>query len=198
MKKLIILTFAFFSMALMAQQAEIDKQAPSFKLPDTNENFVNLSDYLGKWVVLEWVNYDCPFVRKHYNGSNMQTLQKEYVTKGVVWLSICSSAPGKQGNFTNDEIKSRMEKLKASPVAYLVDANGEVGKKYGAKHTPQIFIINPQGILAYAGAIDDIKSADEADVAKANNYVRMVLDAALSGKELPIKTSAPYGCSVKY
>jgi hypothetical protein len=91
-----------------------------------------------------------------------------------------------------------MEKLKASPVAYLVDANGEVGKKYGAKHTPQMFIINPQGILAYAGAIDDIKSADEADVAKANNYVRMVLDAALSGKELPIKTSSPYGCSVKY
>ena len=183
---------------MIASDAEINKKAPEFTLNDSNGNKVKLSDYKNKWIVLEWVNFDCPFVKKHYNSKNMQTLQKSYEQKGVVWLSICSSAPKKQGNFTEDMINKKIWDFRAAPTAYLIDDKGEVGKKYGAKTTPEIFIINPKGILVYAGAIDDIATPDESDLTKAKNYVKEVLDIGLAGKPVEPKTTKSYGCSVKY
>lgn len=176
----------------------VDEAAPNFKLKDISGKEVSLSDFKGKTVVLEWINFDCPFVRKHYNSGNMQSIQKEYTEKGIVWLSICSSAPGKEGNFDNDEIKSRISKSKANMSYYLLDENGDVGKLYAAKTTPHMFIIDKTGKLVYAGGIDNIKSANVDDIKTAKNYVRSALDEILSGKSVTDKTSAPYGCSVKY
>jgi peroxiredoxin len=181
-----------------AAKAKIDEAAPGFSLPGVDGKTYELTGFKGKYVVLEWVNYDCPFVRKHYRSGNMQSLQKEYTQKGVVWLSICSSAPGEQGHFDNDEIKSRMAEQKAVPTAYLIDSEGSVGKTYEAKTTPHMYIINPEGVLIYAGGIDDIPSSKIDDIKSATNYVQTVLDASLAGKQITVKSSRPYGCSVKY
>ena len=172
--------------------------APEFSLKDSKENLQKLSTYAGKFVVLEWMNPECPFVKKHYSGGNMQKLQKEYTAKGVVWLSIISSAPGKQGYCTGLQAEANRKDQKASPTAVLLDPSGEVGQKYGAKTTPHIFIINPEGKVIYAGAIDSIRSTNSADCSKADNYVRETLDAALAGKSVPHPSTPPYGCGVKY
>ena len=172
--------------------------APEFSLKDSKENLQKLSTYAGKFVVLEWMNPECPFVKKHYSGGNMQKLQKEYTAKGVVWLSIISSAPGKQGYCTGPQAEANRKDQKASPTAVLLDPSGEVGQKYGAKTTPHIFIINPEGKVIYAGAIDSIRSTNSADCSKADNYVRETLDAALAGKSVPHPSTPPYGCGVKY
>ena len=201
MKKFWIAAIALtmiISISLPASDAEIDAKAPEFSLPDSYGNKVSLSDYEGKWVVLEWINFDCPFVKKHYNSKNMQNIQKEYTKKGIIWLSICSSAPGKQGNFSEDGINDRIMTNKAGMTAYLVDTKGKVGQMYGAKTTPHMFIINPKGVLVYAGGIDDTATPNEADIEKAKNYVKEALDALIAGKEAPIRTTKPYGCSVKY
>ncbi|MDZ7267466.1 MAG: thioredoxin family protein [candidate division KSB1 bacterium] len=176
----------------------IDKPAPNFTLKDVEGKSHSLADFKGKFVVLEWINFDCPFVGKHYRSGNMQKLQQTYLQKGVVWLSICSSAPGKQGHFTAEGIKKRLAEAKATPTAYLIDEDGTTGKLYGAKTTPHMFIIDPKGTLIYAGGIDDIRSTDMADVAKAKNYVAAALDEALAGKPVTQKVTTPYGCSVKY
>jgi len=181
-----------------AQTAELDKKAPDFELKDSKGKIHKLSDYAGKLVVLEWINFDCPFVAKHYKSGNMQKLQKEYTDKGVIWLSICSSNKGKQGYFESDEINKRIAENKANMTAYLIDTDGKVGKIYGAKVTPHMYIINKDGILVYQGAIDNIKSTDVNDIPKATNYVKEVLDALFSGKPITNKTTTPYGCSVKY
>jgi peroxiredoxin len=181
-----------------SEMAKVDSPAPAFTLIDQNGTSHSLSDFKGKTVVLEWVNYECPFVRKHYDSGNMQRLQKEYTTRGVVWLSVSSSAPGKQGHYDADEIRKRLTTEKASPTAYLVDADGTVGKAYGAKTTPHMFVIDKEGVLAYMGAIDDIASTDVDDVAKAKNYVSASLEALMDGKKVAVKSSKPYGCSVKY
>ena len=172
--------------------------APEFNLKDSKDNFQKLSAFAGKFVVLEWMNPECPFVKKHYSGGNMQKLQKEYTAKGVVWLSIISSAPGKQGYCTGPQAEANRKDQKASPTAVLLDPSGEVGQKYGAKTTPHIFIINPEGKVIYAGAIDSIRSANSADCAKADNYVRETLDAAMAGMPVPHPSTQPYGCGVKY
>lgn len=199
MKQLKLISFLFlFTVALFASDAKVGEAAPGFTLTDSHGNEHSLSDFKGKYVVLEWVNYDCPFVRKHYNSGNMQKLQKEYTEKGVVWLAINSSAPGKQGNFSNDEINSRSEEHGASFTAYLTDPTGEVGKMYGAKTTPHMYVINPEGKLIYAGGIDDTPSTDLEDVKTAKNYVSAALDEAMNGKEVEVQVSKPYGCSVKY
>lgn len=187
-----------FSLALFASDAKVGEAAPGFTLTDSNGNEHSLFDFKGKYVVLEWVNYDCPFVKKHYNSGNMQKLQKEYTEKGVVWLSINSSAEGKQGNYSNEEINERSKEHGANFTAYLIDASGEVGKMYGAKTTPHMYIINPEGTLIYAGGIDDTPSTDVDDIETANNYVSAALDAAVNGKDVEVKVSKPYGCSVKY
>lgn len=181
-----------------APAAVIDKAAPNFTLTDANGVKHSLADYKGKVVVLEWTNYDCPFVRKFYESGSMQKWQAEYTKKGVVWLSICSSAPEKEGHFTTEALKTRMTTAKAAPTSYLIDTDGTVGHLYGARTTPHMFVINAEGTLVYAGAIDDIKSTDQADIAKAKNYVANALDAVMAGKPVEPKTTTSYGCSVKY
>ena len=181
-----------------ADKAEVGAAAPGFILPDVQGTIHSLKDFKGKYVVLEWVNFDCPFVQKHYRSGSMPALQAGYTAKGVVWLSICSSAPGKQGYFEGDELKERIAEEKAAPSAYLVDKEGTVGRAYGAKTTPHMFVINRQGTLIYGGGIDNIRSTDTDDIAKATNYVRAALDAAMDGKAVAVSSSAPYGCSVKY
>ena len=144
-----------------------------------------------------WFNPECPFVKKQYSG-NMQILQKEYTSRGVIWLSINSSALGKQGSYTPQGFNKFMTEKAASPTAVLLDTDGKVGHLYAAKTTPHMFVIDPQGVLIYQGAIDDIPSTDSADVAKAKNYVREALDSSMSGKPVAVNMTKSYGCSVKY
>jgi peroxiredoxin len=172
--------------------------APNFTLTDSNGQKLSLSDCKGKYVVLEWFNPDCPFVKKHYNSGNIPNLQKEYTAKGVIWLSINSSAPGKQGSYTPQGFNKFMKDKGAAPTAVLLDTDGKAGHLYGAQTTPHMFVINPQGTLIYQGAIDDIPSVDIADVAKAKNYVKAALDEAMNGKPVTVATTKSYGCSVKY
>lgn len=176
----------------------IDHGAPDFALKDVDGKEHKLSAYKGKTVVLEWVNFDCPFVKKHYGSGNMPALQAAYTKKDVVWLSICSSAPGKQGHFPLADLKKRMTTEKAVPTAYLLDENGAVGKLYGAKTTPHMFVIDAAGILRYAGAIDDTPSTKASDIEKSTNYVSAALDALAANKTVAVKNSTPYGCAVKY
>ncbi len=193
-----LLTLASLTSLFAADKAEIDKPAPNFTLTDSNGNEHSLSDFEGKYVVLEWINFDCPFVKKHYDGDNMQMLQKKYTEKDVVWLAICSSAEGKQGYFDNDEINKRIADHNAAMTGYLIDESGEVGKMYAAKTTPHMYIIDMEGVLVYAGGIDDRKSTSIADIKGATNYVSQALDELLAEKEVSVKVSSPYGCSVKY
>lgn len=181
-----------------AAKVVIGQAAPSFTLKGVDGKEYTLADFKGKHVVLEWVNYDCPFVRRHYGSGNMQKLQKKYTTEGVVWLSICSSAPGKQGYFDIPEVKERMKNSNASPTAYLTDPKGDVGRLYEAKTTPHMFVIDPNGVLVYAGAIDDKPSTNADDDEGATNYVSAALDASMRGEPVEVTTSKPYGCSVKY
>ena len=177
---------------------EIGKAAPGFKLTDTNGKTHQLSDFKGKYVVLEWLNYDCPFVKKHYGSGNMQSTQKKAEAKKAVWLSIVSSAKGKQGNYAAAELNKMSEERKATPTAILVDEDGTVGHLYDAKTTPHMFIINPKGTLIYKGAIDDKASTDAEDIKGAKNYVLMALDEATAGKNVTDSSTKPYGCGVKY
>ena len=177
---------------------EPGEEAPDFTLTDSKGISRKLSDFRGKFVVLEWLNHDCPFVKKHYGSGNMQKLQQEYTAKGVIWLSIISSAPGKQGHRTGPQADVDTKDKKANPTAVLLDPAGEVGQKYEAKTTPHMFVLDKDGKVIYAGAIDSIKSTDSADVTKAENHVRAALDAALAGKPVSTPSTKPYGCSVKY
>jgi len=178
--------------------AVVGKAAPAFTLTDLDGKTVKLADFKGKFVVLEWVNFECPFVRKHYGSENMQQLQKTYTGKDVVWISICSSAPGKQGHLTADEAKEATKERGASPSEFLLDSKGVAGRAYGAKTTPHMFVIDPKGKLIYAGAIDDTPSTKPADIPNSKNYVVAALDAALAGKPIETANTKPYGCSVKY
>ncbi len=172
--------------------------APDFTLTDTYNQQHTLSDYEGQWVVLEWLNYDCPFVRKHYNGDNMQALQEQYTGEGVVWLSIVSSAPGQQGHFSNEEMNERTTEHGGHQTAVLMDPDGTVGHAYGARTTPHMFVISPAGEIVYNGAIDDRPSPSPATLSGATNYVSAALDAAMAGGTASPAATQPYGCSVKY
>jgi len=178
--------------------AIVGKQAPPIELRDSNGKIVRLDAFKGKFVVLEWVNFQCPFVGKQYGSGNMQKLQKDYTEKGAVWLSICSSAQGKQGHVTGKEANALVEEKGAAPSRFLLDPKGIVGKAYGAKTTPHMFVIDPKGTVVYNGAIDDTPSTDKADIATAKNYVVAALDAAMAGKKVETAVTQPYGCSVKY
>ena len=177
---------------------KVGEPAPAFTATDLNGKSRSLSEFKGKYVVLEWHNQGCPFVQKHYESGNMQKLQKELTGKGVVWLSIISSAPGKQGHVTPDEEKAYLAEQKATPSEVLFDPQGTVGKAYGAKTTPHMFVIDDKGVLVYAGAIDDNPSSDAADAATAKNYVRAAFEEASAGKPVTTAATAPYGCGVKY
>lgn len=176
----------------------IGETALDFTLADPSGDKYTLSDYRGKFVVLEWINFDCPFVKKHYGSENMPALQSKYRGKDVVWLSICSSAPGKQGNFSGENLQKRITESGSKATAYLVDQDGKVGKMYEAKTTPHMFVIDTMGVLIYAGAIDNKPSTKVADIAESVNYVQLALDAAMKGEEVATKATQPYGCSVKY
>lgn len=181
-----------------AESPKVGAPAPGFTLPSSEGKTESLGKYKGKFVVLEWFNPGCPFVQKHYLSHNMQNLQKEFTDKGVVWLTIDSSAPGEEGNLSADDAKKRIADWQINSSAFLLDPTGKVGHEYGATNTPHMFIIDPHGKLIYKGAIDDKPSTDQADIAGANNYVRDALDAALAGKPVETATTKAYGCSVKY
>ena len=176
----------------------VGQTAPNFSLIDTKGQVRQLNDFKGQYVVLEWFNHDCPFVKKHYGSGNMQSLQKEYTAKGVAWLSINSSAAGKQGHYSSTEMDQLTVEKAAAPTAVLLDSDGKVGHLYNAQTTPHMFIIDPQGVLLYQGAIDDTPSADPGDIVGAHNYVKAALDEALAGKPVSVAATKSYGCSVKY
>ncbi len=193
---LISLTFATAAMA----DAVIGEPAPDFKLKSAEGETVTLESLKGDYVILEWTNKDCPFVRKHYDSSNMQKLQKQTAEAhdDVTWLTILSSAEGKQGHLTPAEALAHAEEVDAAASHILLDAKGVVGKAYGAKTTPHMYVIDKEGILRYAGAIDSIASADPADIETADNYVIGALGALKSGAAVEPSQTQPYGCSVKY
>lgn len=178
--------------------AIVGQPAPAFTLTGTDGKPHSLSEYAGKLVVLEWFNHDCPFVRKHYGSGNMQKLQKKWTGQGVVWLSINSSAPGKQGNYPPEEANELTKEKGAAPTAVLLDPDGTVGRAYGAKTTPHMYVIDPAGRLVYAGAIDSVPSASADDIRGATNYVRQALAQAMAGQPVSTPTSVAYGCSIKY
>jgi peroxiredoxin len=172
--------------------------APDFAVTDSNGKTQSVSQYKGNYVVLEWFNPECPFVKKHYGSGNMQKLQEEFTGKGIVWLTIDSSAPGKQGHLTSKEANEKITNLKMKSTALVLDADGKAGQTYGAKNTPHMFVINPEGNIVYEGAIDSRNSTSAADIPNATNYVKVALDESLAGKAVSNAITRPYGCSVKY
>ncbi|MDE1169967.1 MAG: thioredoxin family protein [Verrucomicrobium sp.] len=197
-KSLLLLTFSLFLLGTGKAAVAVGSPAPGFTLNDLAGKPVQLSDYAGKIVVLEWTNVDCPFVKKHYASGNIPVLQEKYTAQGVVWLSVCSSAPGKEGNHPTQEIEATRAAWHAASTDYLVDADGIIGRLYGAKTTPHFFIVDKQGVVRYTGGIDSIASANPDDIRKAEPYVAKALDALLAGKPVATPVTTPYGCSVKY
>ena len=183
---------------LLIAAAKVGETAPDFTATASNGKTVKLSDNLGKYVVLEWHNNGCPYVGKQYNSGNMQRLQKQWTARGVVWFTVLSSAPGKQGYVTAGEENEYMAKMHATPTAALLDPTGEIGHLYDAKTSPQMVVINPQGVVIYDGAIDDKPTTDLNDVPGATNYVGLALEQAMAGKKVDTPATRPYGCSVKY
>src|SRR6201997_3157509 len=176
----------------------VGSAAPDFSAPDANGGTRSLSEYKGKYVVLEWFNPECPFVKKHYGSGNMQKLQGEYTSKGVVWLTIDSNAPGTEGNITPEQAQKIAESWKTRQTALLLDPEGKAGRAYGAKNTPDMVIINPEGKIAYEGAIDSKATPNPADIPSSTNYVKAALDESLEGKPVTTPQTKPHGCSVKY
>ncbi len=210
---LAVIVFGGLAWAIAAKVAEADKTekfanalsepsvgspAPAFTLTDTRGKQHNLADFKGKHVVLEWVNFGCPFVKKHYESGNMQSTQKKAVDKGVVWLSVCSSAEGKQGHMDAADWNEEIADRKLASTAVLIDESGAVGKTYGAKTTPHMYIVNPDGVLIYKGAIDDKPTTNKDSIAGARNHVLAALDESMAGKPVSTASTTPYGCSVKY
>ncbi len=197
-----IRTFAFACAAalapLLASAQAPGQVAPDFAVDDATGKPVKLADYRGKWVVLEWTNPECPFVRKHYDSGNMQSLQKAYGARDVVWLSVNSTNREHAEFRTGPQMTAWMKAHDAAQKAVLIDETSAAGRAYAAKTTPQMFVIDPSGKIVYAGAIDDKRSANPADVKTARNHVRAALDEALAGKPVTVASTAPYGCSVKY
>lgn len=192
------LTCLASSAVFAADSPAVGSAAPDFSISDSKGKTQSVSQYKGKYVVLEWFNPECPFVKKHYGGGNMQKLQQEFTGKGVVWLSVDSSAPGKEGNLTPEQAEKKVAELKMHSTALLLDPDGKAGQTYGAKNTPHMFVINPEGKLIYAGAIDSKATPNPADIPAATNYVKTALNEAMAGKTISTPSSRPYGCSVKY
>ena len=190
------------SAAELSAAPKVGEPAPAFTMVDTRGASHSLAAYRGQWVVLEWFNHGCPYSKKHYQAvdgrpGNTQAMQRDYA-KRVVWLSVVSSAPGKQGFTSADEANEQMRERGAAQTAVIRDTSGTLGRLYGARNTPQYAIIDPQGVLRYAGAIDDKPTASVKDIATATNYVRAALDAGLAGKPIAVAQTQPYGCDVKY
>lgn len=193
--------------ALIASTAEaapaapaVGASAPAFTGTTSNGETVSLADFEGKTVILEWTNDGCPFVKKHYADppSNMQSLQKSASADDIVWLSVISSRPGSQGHVSPAGANELTTSRGAAPAHVILDESGDIGRLYGAKTTPHMFVITPEGELVYDGAIDSIPSARVEDIPKADNYVTAALDDLAAGKAVTTPTSKPYGCAVKY
>ncbi len=201
MKKSLLIT-ALTSLAatalFAAESPKVGSAAPDFSLTDAKGKTHSLAGSKGKFVVLEWFNPQCPFVQKHYGSGNMQNLQQEYSGKGVVWMSIDSSAAGKEGHLTPDAATKQIADWKMNSTTLLLDADGKAGHAYGAKNSPHMFIINPEGKIVYEGAIDSKASTNPADIPNSTNYVKAALDESLAGKPVSNPNAKPYGCSVKY
>jgi len=191
-----ILLLATAQVAMSA--AKVGQPAPDFSGTASDGKSYHLADYRGKFVVLEWHNNGCPYTRKHYNSGNMQNLQKQWTARGVVWFTVISSAPGKQGYVNANDENTYMSKIGAAPTAALLDPTGSIGHLYDAKTTPQMIVINPQGVIVYDGAIDNRPTSDLKDIQGATNYVTLALEQSLAGKNVDTAATRPYGCSVKY
>lgn len=188
------------AMAALPASANVTagQTAPAFTLSDTSGQSVSLSDFKGRTVVLEWINPGCPFVQKHYRSANMPSTQRAAASKGVVWLAINSTATSATDYLAPAALASWMQQHQAQVSATLMDADGRVGKAYGARTTPQMVIIDPQGVVRYAGAIDSKPTARVEDIATATNHVQQALGELLTGKPVSVPVTRPYGCSVKY
>lgn len=199
-KSLIIFTLVIISISSNSlAKPVVGQKAPEFSTKDSNGNEFVLKEQSGSIVVLEWTNHKCPFVKKHYDGNNMQNLQKEFTEKGVKWVSVISSAEGKQGYLKNGiEANKVFEERASSPSSIIRDPSGKIGRTYQAATTPHMFIINKEGVLVYAGAIDSIPSANKDDVSKAEKYFANALNETIAGKPISKPVTTPYGCSVKY
>ena len=202
MKRAFVFVITFIALVmtplLSLSAAKVGQSAPDFTGSASDGKSYHLADYHGKFVVLEWHNNGCPYTQKHYNSGNMQRLQKEWTAKGVVWFTVISSAPGKQGYVNASAENTYMTKMGAAPTAALLDPAGAIGHLYDAKTTPQMIVINPQGVIVYDGAIDNRPTSDLKDIAGATNYVSLALGQSLSGKPVETAATRPYGCSVKY
>lgn len=193
-----IVTALLATATLAIAAPEVGKPAPAFTLTDSNGKSHSLSDFEGKFVVLEWVNFGCPFVKKFYDSGAMQKLQEKHTASDVVWLSICSSAEGKQGFHTPEELQAKLESVGYNGSGYLLDSDGAVGKAYAARTTPEMFVIDPKGVLVYKGAIDDKPTPNAEDIAGAKNYVEAAITEAKAGSPVTNAETKSYGCSVKY
>src|SRR2546423_4147329 len=197
-----LLLVGFFSLLtsplLTAEVPAVGSAAPDFSAPDANGKTQSLSEYKGKYVVLEWFNPECPFVKKHYGSDNMQKLQSEYTGKGVVWLTIDSNAPGSEGNITAEQAQKIMASWKTKQTALLLDPESKVARLYGAKNTPDMIVINPEGKIGYERAIDSKASPNPDDITRSTNYVKAALDESLGGKAVSNAQTKPYGCHITY
>ena len=200
MKRTITLMLAIACLSAGSQMfaVETGKPSPDFTGTDDAGKPVTLSDFKGNYVVLEWLNYGCPFVQKHYNSHNMQNLQKKMVDNGVVWLSIVSSAKGKQGYMTPEESQEAYKTHGSHATEVILDPSGEIGRLYSAKTTPHLFLIDPDGVLVYQGAIDSISSTNPDDIKRAVNYLKKAWEAHKNGEQVEPDSTRAYGCSVKY
>jgi AhpC/TSA family len=198
MKRLFALSMFAFAAGAACAAAVVGQPAPAFSALDTSGKVVSLADFKGRHVVLEWVNPGCPFVQKHYGSANMQGTQKDAVAKGVVWLAVNSTAPDASDYRKPAEMAAWMKEHKAAASATLMDSDGKVGRAYGARTTPHMFVIDPAGTLVYAGAIDSRPTARVADIAGATNYVRQAVSEVLAGKGVSTAATTSYGCSIKY
>ncbi len=195
---LILSALAAFAPMTARSAAAVGQPAPDFSLTDIDGHARRLSDYRGRTVVLEWTNPECPIVGKHYRSGNMPALQRSATSEGVVWLSINSGHAGSQGDYEPAQVKGWLSSMGAAPTAYMRDLDGRVGQLYGARATPNMFVIAADGTLVYAGAIDSIASSDPSDIPRATNYVRAALDSLKQGRPVAVASSRPYGCAVKY
>ena len=198
MKTKLAFALVFLLMLPVVAAVRVGEAAPNFTATDSNGHPHNLAESKGKYVVLEWHNQGCPYTKKHYDSGNMQKLQKLWTSKGVVWFTVISSAPGEQGYVTAAQENDYVKRMDAAPTAVLLDPKGDLGHLYGAKTTPHMFVINPQGQLIYEGAIDDKPTPEQSDIAGATNYVTAALEESMAGKQVEVPASRPYGCSVKY
>jgi AhpC/TSA family len=185
-------------MQFASAEALIGAAAPAFTLTDSNGRNLSLADFKGKTVVLEWTSHECPYVGKHYRGNNMQALQKKWTGQGVVWLSVISSAPGQPGHVSPQLANKLTVDREAAPTAVLFDPTGKVGRAYGARTTPHMYVINSEGALVYKGGIDDQPTARLQDLKGARNFVDQALSEISQGKPVSVTTSRAYGCSIKY